>query len=117
MTEQSKEVVIKGMTHDGQPFRPSDWAERLCGVLSVFGAERRMEYSPLVHPITSAGVRCVVVNIELEELEPMAFKFLLSFAKDNELQVRPGRIDKRPEEDGAVAAVKEAAAESGGNAA
>jgi hypothetical protein len=115
MTEQSKEVVIKGLTQDGKPFRPSDWAERLCGVLSVFGAERRMEYSPLVHPITSAGIRCVVVNIELEELEPMAFKFLMSFAKDNELQVRPGRLDKRPEEGGeAGGAAKVTGAEAGG---
>jgi hypothetical protein len=115
MTEQSKEVVIKGITQDGKPFRPSDWAERLCGVLSVFGAERRMEYSPMVHPITSAGIRCVVVNIELEELEPMAFKFLLSFAKDNDLQVRPGRLDKRAEEGGdGVATVKEASTQDGG---
>ena len=81
----------------GDPFRPSDWAERLCGVMSVFGAERRMEYSPFVHPITSAGMKCVVVAIALEEMEPMAFKFLLSFAKDNELQVRPGRLAKRKE--------------------
>lgn len=119
MTDLVKEVVIKGMTLDGKPFRPSDWAERLCGVLSVFGAERRMEYSPLVHPVTSAGVRCVVVNKELEEIEPMAFKFLLSFAKDNELQVRPGRIDKRPEEEEGAAAIpaKEASTESGGGAA
>jgi hypothetical protein len=112
MTEQSKEVVIKGLTQDGKPFRPSDWAERLCGVLSVFGAERRMEYSPLVHPVTSAGIRCVVVNIELEELEPMAFKFLMSFAKDNELQVRPGRLDKRPGE--GAETVKEAGATPAG---
>ncbi len=95
MTDESHEVVIKGLTHDGQRFRPSDWAERLCGVLSVFGSEKRMEYSPYVQPITSAGIKCVVVDKRLEDVEPIAFKFLLSFASDNELQVRPGRIDKR----------------------
>ncbi len=58
-----------------------------------------MEYSPYVQPINSAGVKCVVVSIALEELEPMAYKFLLNFAKDNELQVRPGRLGKRDEED------------------
>ena len=95
MSDSSDEIVIKGVTQDGRTFRPSDWAERLCGVLSVFGAEKRMEYSPFVQPITTAGVKCVVVDIRLEEVEPMAYKFLLSFAKDNELQVRPGRGDRR----------------------
>ena len=90
-----KEVFIQGITSQGRTFRPSDWAERLCGVLSVFGTEKRMEYSPYVQPMTSAGVKCVVVDKRLEEIEPIAFKFLLSFASDNELQVRPGRIGMR----------------------
>ncbi len=100
MSDDSYEVVIKGLTQDGKTFRPSDWAERLCGVLSVFGTEKRMEYSPYVQPITSAGVKCVVVDKRLEDVEPIAFKFLLSFASDNELQVRPGRIEKRDGRDG-----------------
>ena len=89
------EFVIVGTTRDGKPFRPSDWAERLCGVMSVFGGDQRMQYSPFVHPVTSNGVRCVVVDIRLEQLEPMAYRFLLSFAKDNELQTRDGRIAER----------------------
>lgn len=89
------EFVIQGQTLDGQTFRPSDWAERLCGVMAAFGGDRRMEYSPYVHPVTSAGVRCVVVDKRLEELEPMAYRFLLSFAKDNELKVRDGRVPER----------------------
>jgi hypothetical protein len=89
------EFVITGITLDGKPFRPSDWAERLCGVMSAFGGDHRMAYSPFVHPITSNGVRCVVVDQRLEAVEPMAYRFLLSFAKDNELQVRNGRISER----------------------
>jgi hypothetical protein len=54
-----------------------------------------MQYSPFVHPITANGVRCVVVDVRLEEIEPMAYRFLLAFAKDNELQVRDGRIPER----------------------
>src|SRR4051812_11172528 len=54
------EFVIQGLTQDGKPFRPSDWAERLCGVMSAFGGDHRMQYSPFVHPITANGVRCVV---------------------------------------------------------
>ena len=89
------EFVILGTTLEGQPFRPSDWAERLCGVMSAFGGDHRMQYSPFVHPITASGVRCVVVDKRLESIEPMAYRFLLSFAKDNELRVREGRIEER----------------------
>ena len=89
------EFVIVGTTLDGKPFRPSDWAERLCGVMAAFGADNRMQYSPFVHPVSARGVRCVVVDVRLEEVEPMAYRFLLNFAKDNELQVRDGRIAER----------------------
>jgi len=89
------EFVIQGVTLDGKPFRPSDWAERLCGVMSAFGGDHRMAYSPFVHPITANGVRCVVVDVRLETIEPMAYRFLLSFAKDNELRVRDGRVSER----------------------
>jgi hypothetical protein len=89
------EFVIVGTTLDGKPFRPSDWAERLCGVMSAFGGDHRMAYSPFVHPISANGVRCVVVDARLESIEPMAYRFLLSFAKDNELQTRNGRIAER----------------------
>ena len=106
MSDHTDEFVIKGVTLDGKPFRPSDWAERLCGVMSAFGGDHRMEYSPHVQPVTSAGVKCVVVNIRLREIEPMAYSFLLNFAKDNELEVRPGRGVKRPEEGEGAAAGK-----------
>jgi len=89
------EFVILGMTLDGRPFRPSDWAERLCGVMSAFGGDHRMQYSPFVHPVTSNGIRCVVVDIRLEQVEPMAYRFLLGFAKDNELKTRDGRTAER----------------------
>ena len=89
------EFVIVGTTRDGKPFRPSDWAERLCGVMAAFGGDHRMQYSPFVHPITANGVRCVVVDVRLEQIEPMACGFLVNFAKDNELRVRDGRIEAR----------------------
>ncbi|HYD57761.1 MAG TPA: DUF3579 domain-containing protein [Burkholderiales bacterium] len=89
------EFVIQGVTLDGKPFRPSDWAERLCGVMSAFGGDHRMKYSPYVHPVTSDGIRCVVVDVRLEEIEPMAYRFLLSFARDNELKTRDGRTAER----------------------
>jgi len=89
------EFVIVGLTKDGKPFRPSDWAERLCGVMAAFGRDNRMQYSPYVHPVTSNGTRCVVVDRRLEQIEPMAYRFLEHFAVDNELAVRPGRTPER----------------------
>jgi hypothetical protein len=100
MSAHADEFVIQGVTSGGKTFRPSDWAERLCGVMSAFGSDGRMQYSPYVHPVTSGGVRCVVVDIRLKEIEPMAYNFLLNFAKDNDLEVRQGRGEKRPEDEG-----------------
>ena len=89
------EFVIQGVTADGKPFRPGDWAERLCGIMAAFGGDHRMQYSPYVHPVTAAGTRCVVVDRRLEDIEPMAYRFLLGFAKDNDLRTRAGRTEDR----------------------
>src|SRR6185503_9315551 len=89
------EFLIEGITADGQPFRPSDWAERLCGVMAAFGGDQRMQYSPYVYPVTARGVRSVVVDLRLEEIEPMAYRFLVGFATDNGLRTRSGRVAGR----------------------
>ena len=81
------DLIIKGITLDGQQFRPSDWSDRLCGVMSAFGADEQLRYSPLVTPALRDGLRCVIVRRELAELEPRLFKFFLSFAVDNDLQI------------------------------
>jgi len=89
------EFVIRDVTLDGKPFRPSGWTGRQCGVMPVFGNDHRMRYSPFVHPVSANGVRCLVVDARLEEPEPMAYRFPVSVAQDNELQVRDGRIAER----------------------
>ena len=88
----SKEVFIQGITLDGKTFRPSDWAERLAGVMSQFrpgGAQpgSHLSYSPWCIPITMGGAKCVVVNRDLRDHEPMAWDFVMNFAKDNQLLV------------------------------
>lgn len=80
-------IVIQGITKHGRAFRPSDWAERLCGVMSSFGGDHQMRYSPYVRPVMLDGVRCVVVESSLAEVEPRAHRFLLDFAGDNDLVV------------------------------
>ena len=81
------DLIIKGLTLNGQQFRPSDWSDRLCGVMSAFGADEQLRYSPLVTPALRDGLRCVIVRRELAALEPRLFRFFLSFAVDNELQI------------------------------
>jgi hypothetical protein len=90
--ENSKELFIQGVTLDGKTFRPSDWAERLAGVMSRFrpgGAQPgcHLGYSPWCIPTTMSGIKCVVLRSALREHEPMAWDFVLNFARDNHLQV------------------------------
>jgi Protein of unknown function (DUF3579) len=81
------DVVIWGITAAGVPFRPGDWTDRLAGLTSAFGEDRKLVYSPLVLPVLVGGVRAVIVGHELEAVEVRLFRFLVSFAQDNELQV------------------------------
>lgn len=85
-----RDFIIMGKTTTGKTFRPGDWAERLSGVLSSFGQDNRMSYSPYVRPVTLQGVKCVAVDRNLKEVEPQGFRFLMGFAQDNELQVAEG---------------------------
>ena len=86
----SHSLVIVGRTQDGKKFRPSDWAERLCGVMSAFGTEKRMKYSPYVSPGEWEGDKCVFIDGILYELSPIAYRFLANFAKDNDLMLIDG---------------------------
>lgn len=102
MFEGAAEIVIQGVTASGEKFRPSDWADRLCGMMSVFGEDRQLSYSPYLKPVIISGTTCVVVDRRLEAMDATAYKFLMSFARDNELTLRPGRMAKRPEPEPAV---------------
>lgn len=94
MSAERKEVFIQGVTKDGQTFRPSDWAERLAGAMSCFrpggsrgGISSFIGYSPYCVPRVINGVKCVIVNEALRKIEPMAWDFVMNFARDNNLQV------------------------------
>jgi hypothetical protein len=89
-TPESTTFIIVGLTKEGRKFRPSDWAERLCGVMSAFGAERKMKYSPYVGPGDHNGQKAVFVVGRRGEIEPMAYRFMLNFAQDNDLQIVDG---------------------------
>ncbi|MCB2427397.1 DUF3579 domain-containing protein [Methylophaga pinxianii] len=83
----TEKVIIKGITKDGGKFRPSDWAERLCGAVASYGPGRRIIFHPQVKLASLEGIKCVVIDAQLEEDDIMLFEFLLEFAEDNQLQV------------------------------
>ena len=87
----TSEFFILGLTSDGKQFRPSDWSERLSGAMSCFrpesGRQSHLHYSQFVRPILLNGVRSVVVDHALREIEPLAYHFVVNFAKDNDLQI------------------------------
>ena len=106
-TPSSNEVFIRGITRDGRTFRPSDWAERLAGVMAQFrpggaGGLGHIAYSPWCVPTTLDGAKCVVVNRALRDHEPMAWDFVMGFARDNELQLIEACLlpDASPSESG-----------------
>jgi hypothetical protein len=91
---EQREVFIQGVTQGGKAFRPSDWAERLAGAMSCFRPEGSgggpgafIGYSPYCVPRFVDGIKGVVVNEKLRELEPMAWDFVMNFARDNDLVV------------------------------
>ena len=92
ISPSAKEVFIQGLTSDGRTFRPSDWAERLAGVMSSFrpgGATpgSHLSYSPWCVPTTINGTKCVVVHTDLKDHNVMAWDFVMNFARDNGLQI------------------------------
>ena len=46
-----------------------------------------MGYSPWCNPKVINGVKCVVLNTALRDYDPMAWDFVIGFARDNELEV------------------------------
>ena len=97
MASGVKQLIIRGITQEGARFRPSDWAERLCGVMAQFrppgSARNHLTYSPYILPIVVDGVRGVVVDERLRDLEPLAWKFVVDFAKDNNLQTEAREVE------------------------
>ena len=100
MTSSKQRLVfIRGVTKEGKTFRPSDWAERLAGAMSSFrpggshgGISAYIGYSPYCVPRVIDGVKCVIVNEALRDIEPMSWDFVINFGKDNDLQVTEGTL-------------------------
>ncbi|HDR8856496.1 TPA: DUF3579 domain-containing protein [Burkholderia territorii] len=83
--------LIRGITHAHKTFRPSDWPERLAGVITLFVGEKRPScrsaLTRLATPVVVGGAKCLVVSCELQDVCPDAFEFAMQFARDNDLPV------------------------------
>ena len=91
-------LIIFGITSRGEKFRPSDWIERFCGVMAPYdttykssggrvnNVQRGMGYSDLVFPTTHKGERVVMAVEQLNDIEPLAWEFVLNFIKENDLK-------------------------------
>jgi hypothetical protein len=86
-TESMKKIVIEGITTGGKKFRPSDWAERMSGALSTFGKDHRIQYSPLLQPLTVNGVKCVAIDPSMRDTHPEMFNYIMHWAGANQLKV------------------------------
>jgi uncharacterized protein DUF3579 len=117
VSDTAKEVLILGLTHNGKTFRPSDWAERLAGVMSSFrpGGARpgsHLSYSPWCVPTSHNGVKCVVVSRALHDYDATAWNFVMNFARDNDLQL--AEICLLPEETSPASPVAAASSPAAG---
>lgn len=89
----NKKMVISGVTADGRTFRPSNWADRLAGVVSHFRpptkqSTQHARYSPWCMPAFKNGKRCVIIDPILREKHPQAWDYLVKFAQENNLPVQ-----------------------------
>jgi len=86
----SRPFLIVGVTSHGKAFRPSDWADRLAGIMAPFqplgtGPRTPLQYSAYAVPGIHDGRTCVRVDPAIAGVEPLALGFLLNFARDNDL--------------------------------
>lgn len=82
-----KKIIIKGITVEGQLFRPTDWAERMSGALASF-KNRRIYYSPLLQPsVTDDGAKCLLLDPKLKFASPQIYQAIMEFAKLNHLKI------------------------------
>lgn len=80
-----KKIIIEGVTEEGKPFRPSDWAERMSGSLCTF-SNHRVVYSPLLQPMVKGGNKCVLLDPKLQETNPALYDSIMEFVRSNKLK-------------------------------
>ncbi|MXS84071.1 DUF3579 domain-containing protein [Nitrosomonas oligotropha] len=102
MQAESETFLILGITPEGRPFRPSDWAERLCGALASYDNRGRWVYSNYAQPVIYQGKIGVRVEKILQDADPAAYQFIMAFASGNRLKIEPEEEVIHPQESAVV---------------
>ena len=89
--ETANYILIEGRTQSGQPFRPSNWAERFSDKMCMIDSRQIHRHSPLLRPIIQNGIKCLLIDTRLEKSQPQLYQFVMQFAKINKLVVNPYR--------------------------
>jgi len=79
--------LIEGTMQNGRTLRPSDWVERISGVMARFGADHRLRYGA-VRPCFVKGKKCLLVQKSLEREDPAAFAYVSEFVRSNGLAMQ-----------------------------
>lgn len=80
--------IIEGYTEEGKKFRPSDWIDRISSMMASYGASHRLVFSELLHPELYQGQKCLIIDTQLEDVNPAMFEYVMQFVKDNNLKMR-----------------------------
>lgn len=60
----------------------------MCSQYATFGPDRKLRYSPYLKPRVINGVRCLVVDMQLNEVNPEGYAQLRQFAEENQLGIK-----------------------------
>lgn len=71
---------------NGRTLRPSDWVERISGILAQFGTDHRLRYGA-VRPCFVGGKKCLLVKKTLQQENPDAFEYVSAFVRSNGLKM------------------------------
>jgi len=81
-------MIVYSVTNSGRRFRPSDWIQRLTGLMSTFDESKRLKYNEMLRPVCDiTGVCCMHVSVDLKKTCPELYKHVMRFVADNDLQV------------------------------
>ncbi|MDH5182885.1 MAG: DUF3579 domain-containing protein [Gammaproteobacteria bacterium] len=78
--------LIQGVDEAGQRFRPSDWAERISGLMATFEGGR-LQYSAMLYPSIINGIKCVHLDDRLQSTAPDIHQQVMEFVSSNQLNV------------------------------
>jgi len=78
--------LIQGIDEEGKRFRPSDWAERISGLMASFNGGR-LCYSALLYPLMINGVKCVHLDDRLQSTAPSIHQQVMEFVRNNQLNM------------------------------